>query len=101
MKLLRGNFIVLSLLNMLDAIFTSIGLSKGAITEANPIMRVLWDYNPLVFLVVKCAFSVLLVILFFIFNSHPRNTWKWNVGFTSASFIYLYITFLHLQWFLK
>ncbi len=45
--------LLLFLLNSVDATFTILALHRGIATEANPVMAVLYDLNPLSFVIVK------------------------------------------------
>lgn len=47
--------ILLVVLNLLDAAFTSLFLRAGLATEANPLMRAAWKASPMTFLTVKIA----------------------------------------------
>jgi Domain of unknown function (DUF5658) len=50
----------LGLLNMLDAVFTHVLLMNGA-RELNPLMDTLYAYHPILFLLLKFIFSVLII----------------------------------------
>jgi Domain of unknown function (DUF5658) len=50
----------LGLLNMLDAVVTHVLLMNGA-RELNPLMNTLYAYHPVLFLVLKFIFSVLVI----------------------------------------
>ena len=51
---------VLLLLSCMDGVLTLWGLSIGAIEEANPIMQWLIEKSPIVFMVFKLSFPVML-----------------------------------------
>jgi Domain of unknown function (DUF5658) len=50
----------LGLLNMLDAVVTHVLLMNGA-RELNPLMNTLYAYHPVLFLLLKFIFSVLVI----------------------------------------
>ncbi|MFC7373016.1 DUF5658 family protein [Fictibacillus iocasae] len=54
--------VLLAVFNGADAILTHMQLQNGA-SELNPIMRVLYEQDPFLFLGVKFAFSLLIVLI--------------------------------------
>ncbi|WP_396106029.1 DUF5658 family protein [Cytobacillus firmus] len=46
--ILKRILLVLSILNLLDGILTLIGLNHNVIEEYNPVMKILYDFNPLI-----------------------------------------------------
>jgi Domain of unknown function (DUF5658) len=55
----------LGILNATDALFTHHLLQIGA-KELNPLMRSLYNYDPVIFLVVKFFFTYLIIVIGFI-----------------------------------
>jgi hypothetical protein len=56
--------ITLLLCNLLDALFTVVAVQGGYATEANPLMAVLLEHDPLVFVLVKhLVVSIGLIVL--------------------------------------
>jgi Domain of unknown function (DUF5658) len=55
----------LGILNAADALFTHHLLQKGG-TELNPVMRSVYEYDPVIFLLVKFFFTYLIVAIGFI-----------------------------------
>ena len=59
---MRFWLIALIVFNIVDAISTLVGLEAGGLYEANPLMRGLISFSPVLFLVAKLVFCVPLVI---------------------------------------
>ncbi|MBN3554216.1 hypothetical protein JYA63_08075 [Fictibacillus nanhaiensis] len=55
----------LGLLNAADALFTHQLLQKGG-RELNPLMRSLYEYDPVIFLLVKFFFTYLIIAIGFV-----------------------------------
>ena len=77
----RGHFeltaspVLLLLLNLADALFTSVYLHLGVAEEANPLMRMAWEASPLTFMVVKL--SVVSAGLFVLCLSRGTKMAEW------------------------
>jgi hypothetical protein len=95
---MRGYFIVIALLNVIDALATAGGIKLKAIGEANPIMNFLWQVNPLLFIGVKLLFSFLLLIIVVFLKIQPKNILKWRLFLGSTILIYLWLMILHTRW---
>lgn len=53
---------VLAFLNIFDAYATNYGLHYNLIEESNPLMNYIWHISPILFINIKIALSVLLLI---------------------------------------
>jgi len=94
--LVKYLFLLLSLLNMLDALFTYIGLKYTLILESNPLMNSLWMASPFFFLFCKISLSLLLVVLAFFFTTKNRKIWY---GILLLPFgVYCFTMMIHLYW---
>jgi Domain of unknown function (DUF5658) len=89
-------FHYLSLLNLLDAFITFYGLEREFIIELNPIMNRLYQFSPVLFILVKLSFSIFLY-LFILYKRVPTS--KVIQGVVSvASFLYTIVFALHIWW---
>ena len=89
-------FTYLALLNLFDGIVSFIGLKRGVITEANPLMNELYSYHPVLFLALKVSLSLFLY-LFIFFNIVPRMSWFKALTLLAAT-LYTGTFILHGFW---
>lgn len=95
---MKGYFIIIAVLNLLDAFATAGGIKLRVIAEANPIMNYLWQVNPLLFIGLKLVFSFLLLLIMLYLKVAPKNRWKWKLYLSFTILIYLWLMFLHTKW---
>ncbi|WP_102261373.1 DUF5658 family protein [Mesobacillus jeotgali] len=89
-------FVYLAILNLLDASVTWFGLKHAFISELNPLMQVVYQVNPTLFVLTKAALSVFL-LLFIVLKKVPRSSLlKGVIIFASVS--YTAIVFMHGFW---
>ncbi|MFN7250064.1 MAG: DUF5658 family protein [Anaerobacillus sp.] len=91
------HFLILSVLNLLDGIFTFWGLSFNFITEANPLMDWLWMKSPWLFIGFKVFLSSSIIILAF-HSKHLSNQRRWKIFLLLVNVLYSFILFLHFYW---
>ncbi|MCH1624903.1 DUF5658 family protein [Ferdinandcohnia quinoae] len=89
-------FSYLAIVNLLDGIFTYVGLQLLVITEVNPLMNYLYEKDPLLFMGMKFALSITLGG-FILLNKLPTTGWV-RVLATLTSIIYTAIFILHGFW---
>lgn len=89
-------FIYLAILNIMDGVFTTLGVFLGIIEEGNPMMARLLEKNLLLFLSFKCFLSLLLLMLSKYIKGSTSSILK--VLSLSTSFVYTFILLLHLYW---
>ncbi|MGP7815788.1 DUF5658 family protein [Niallia sp. 01092] len=89
-------FILLSLFNLADGLFTCIGLHLHFISESNPLMESIWNISPFLFLFCKITLSVLLFCISMLFLTRHQKTWTIFL-FVPLS-LYLCIMLLHFAW---
>lgn len=96
-RFLKWLFIQLAALNLIDGLLTYGGVANDIISEANPLMRRLWEINPGLFIGVKAFLSGLLIILA---NYDYRLQFQFFIGFVLTIIILLYgvVIILHLYW---
>ncbi|MRG85659.1 DUF5658 family protein [Salinibacillus xinjiangensis] len=86
----------IAILNLMDLVLTTISLGFGITGEANPLMRYLWHANPLYFIFVKLALSILLLILA---HRLPKvSVLKWRWLYATTVMLYLGILGTHVIW---
>ena len=84
----------LVVLNFLDGLLTYIGLSFGAITEANPLLA---SFSPLALLATKLLLSLCLFsFLYTPFVWIQSCSWRYILIFVNT--LYSFILLLHLFW---
>ena len=84
----------LVILNFLDGFLTYMGLSLGAITEANPILASL---SPAALLAIKLLLS--LCLFSFLYTPFVRiQSRSWRYSFMFINTLYSFILLLHLFW---
>ncbi len=85
-------FALVSILNLLDGIFTTLFVSLGIVTEANPLMGWLLNYGLVEFMSVK-----VMGVNLFLLTMHPfHRTRLVKNGINFISTIYSLINFYHL-----
>lgn len=94
--LVKFLFLLLSFLNILDAVFTSIGLHFQFIKEANPLMNSLWNISPFLFLFCKITLSVLLVFLAYFFLLEAKR--RWYLFLSLPVLFYFGVLIIHIGW---
>ena len=86
----------LVILNFLDGFLTYLGLSFGAITEANPLLA---SFSPLALLMTKLLLSLCLFgFLYTPFVRIQSRNWCYTLIFVNT--LYSFILLLHLFWLL-
>ncbi|KUP09142.1 hypothetical protein Q75_01530 [Bacillus coahuilensis p1.1.43] len=93
---MKGCFVLIGGLNLLDGFLTFIGLEENHITEANPLMKDLYMFNPLLFLACKLTLSLCILAIVPFIPESPRLLVQYLGKFTMAA--YLFICLLHLAW---
>ena len=88
--------IYLFCLNLIDGFLTYYGLFHSYIEEGNPIMSYLYNFDPLIFLAVKIAFSLCLIC--FLYSERILSNLFIKRLMSFASVIYTFILFLHGDW---
>lgn len=89
---------IIFFLNFFDLTFTLIGLSLGHITEANPIMDYLYQYNPWAFSIIKLLVpSIFLAIIYWIVKGGKESVVTKGL-LTVTAVIYSFIAILHIQY---
>lgn len=86
----------LSGLNFVDGILTYIGLKLNLIQEANVLMRIIYEAEPVFFIIIKTFLSILLVTICY-YQKIPDNVGIKTISFIGAS-IYTFLMFLHPYW---
>ncbi|WP_078432608.1 DUF5658 family protein [Metabacillus halosaccharovorans] len=86
----------LAFLNLIDGILTYIGLKLNLIEEANVLMRIIYEAEPVYFLIVKTLLSILLFALC-ILQKIPNNFRMKTISYIGAS-LYTFVLFIHFYW---
>lgn len=86
--------ILLLVLATLDAIFTDFGIQNHHITEANPIMRNLYETNEIGFYMIKIVLPLLLIAIVTKLESKPFLT----VLLRLTIFLYVMVVVFHFFW---
>ncbi len=97
LQLLKWQFILLSMLNLIDGLLTYWGLYTGTISEANPFMRWVWNVSPETFIGLKIFLSCILIVLA---NCTYRFQFQVFLCYvlTGINVIYSGVLLLHLYW---
>ncbi|WP_369290140.1 DUF5658 family protein [Anaerobacillus sp. 1_MG-2023] len=88
--------IYLACINTLDGFITYWGIQNGWIGEVNPLMRALFQMDPLVFLMYKIGLSIFLIVLLLKF--HHLKSVLIRILLIVASTIYSFILCIHGYW---
>jgi hypothetical protein len=96
-KTLTANLILLFFLNLVDAFATHYWVINGIAIEKNPLMGILFDFSPVVFLFLK-IFIGSLCIWFLI---HRKKTTIIKFLIFPTLIVYLYVTVMHYHIALK
>jgi Domain of unknown function (DUF5658) len=86
--------LALILLAFLDSLFTDIGLRQHYITEANPIMKNVYDASVFGFYALKISLPLFLLLLL----SKIKPEMYLMVLISSAVILYSVVLFLHIFW---
>jgi hypothetical protein len=86
--------IVLLLLATADSFFTDFGIQEKHITEANPLMRFVYDWNVLGFYAIKIFLPFVLLILFA--KIEPKRYLWILIG--SSLLLYSVVLIQHIVW---
>lgn len=90
----RNIILLLVIFNLLDGIFTFVGLSLGVIEEANPLLV---NFPPHVILLIKIVLSFFLSVLL-LFGFPQSKISLWTVIFIIITALYLSVILLHIYW---
>jgi hypothetical protein len=88
---------LLAVLNVVDAVFTFIGLKDMLIVELNPIMKWVWDFSPYSFLALKIGLSVLVTCITKYTHLLGKADWLRGILIFACSF-YFGVFIIHLRW---
>lgn len=91
--LFKAGFFLLTLA-ILDSLFTDFGLRHNYITEANPLMRTVYETSIPGFYLLKISLPLLL--LYLLAKIKPKKYLQVLLGFTLA--LYCYVLCLHIIW---
>jgi hypothetical protein len=94
---MRIVWLVVSILNIVDAFSTYFGLKWSVIEEGNPFMANLWSTSPFLFLSIKLLLSGLVFYLFVHRQVRPPGV-LYRLSPILTLLIYGYITILHSYW---
>jgi len=83
--------VALLMLNLLDALFTSVYLKAGVATELNPIMRTAWEGAPVVFWLLKLGLASIGVFLL-----TRLRRWVAGLSLQACLVIYAMVVAYHL-----
>lgn len=86
----------LALLNLIDGILTYIGLKLNLIEEVNVLMKIIYEAEPVYFLIVKTLLSILLFVLCF-YQKIPNNFRMKTISLVGAT-LYTIVMFIHVYW---
>lgn len=86
--------IILLILATLDAFFTDMGIQNQLITEANPLMRIIYEVNLLGFYFIKIALPVLLIGIVSRLESRPFIVILLHIAIS----LYVCVLLLHFSW---
>jgi hypothetical protein len=92
-------FYYLSLLNLADAILTIAGIENSLITEANPLMELLYSHDLKLFLLVKILLSMFLLSFIFYKIVPQSRLIKGLTLFAAAA--YTFVFGLHGLWLIQ
>ncbi|WP_203248740.1 DUF5658 family protein [Sporosarcina beigongshangi] len=92
-KLFKAGVFLLSLA-ILDSLFTDFGLRNNYITEANPLMRVVYDTSVPGFYLLKISLPFLL--LYLLAKIEPKRYLQFLLSFTLV--LYSFVLCKHLLW---
>ncbi|MDG4657413.1 DUF5658 family protein [Ectobacillus antri] len=93
---MRFIFHYLAWLNAADGIVSFVGLQLRLIEEGNLMMRILYEYNPYLFLACKLTLSAIL-LPFVLYKGYFSSKFL-KITACSASFVYTIIFVLHGIW---
>ncbi|MBU9720643.1 MULTISPECIES: DUF5658 family protein [Bacillaceae] len=93
-------FYIIAVLNILDMIFTGIGLHFRFIEEGNILMRIVWENHPLYFYILKTTLSIALILLGHVIRN-VKISRVTNVISGGALLLYMSVMFLHLYVYLQ
>jgi hypothetical protein len=92
--------LIIAVLNVLDAVFTWILLSKGWAYEANPVVNMLLEQGPLAFFFVKIG-AVSGVLMYMFFRLSMEKARKYFYVVLSVLVLYGAVNLLHLSSFIS
>jgi hypothetical protein len=84
--------VLVTVLNVADAVFTVAWVGAGRATELNPLMRWLVEDHPVAFVVLKTALVLLATVLLWRYRQRPLAV----IGLFAAFILYYWITVHHL-----
>lgn len=87
-------------LNLFDGLATHFGLTNNFIEEANPIMEAIATYNPILFLSIKIALSILIVLISYSVYKYSLASFQKFFFFSLVGVLTLYagIFSIHIFW---
>ena len=90
---------IISILMILDYILTYIGINKGIISEANPLMVCFFSYPFSIGIFIRIFMVILLLVPFYILK---YKHFKLYLRYASiACFLYVPVFILHIRWIIE
>lgn len=87
---------LIAAMNMIDAFLTFYWIQTNQATEANPVMKVLLDFSPILFLTTK-----IFGVMFGLWLIHTRKElWLSKAGMLLLVTVYSYVMFVHFRYIL-
>ncbi|UWG98016.1 DUF5658 family protein [Dehalobacter sp. DCM] len=91
-------YILIFLMTIADTLFTAVGMTKGIIAEANPIIKWIFSVNTTLASVTVVMFVGVLLLMIYRFRNHIR--WiKYGLGLLVIAKVGVLI--LHLRWIIE
>nr|WP_285842979.1 DUF5658 family protein [Metabacillus litoralis] len=84
------------MLNLVDGLLTYIGLKLNLIEEANALMRILYEAEPIYFLIVKSLLSIMLCTLCY-YQKIPNHKVMKSISIVGVT-LYTFVMFIHVYW---
>lgn len=88
--------IFLIILNLIDGGLTLWGLRQGVIEEVNPLMLLLIEKSPIVFMIVKLLLPVMLGLVFWWIRNRSCRLVRYGLGLVSI--VYVLVMVFHVYW---
>lgn len=85
---------LLLILAIFDSIVTDFGISNNYISEANPLMRIIYETSVPGFYAIKIILPLLL--MYFISKFEPKSYLQLLIA--AALFLYAFVLFQHIYW---
>ncbi len=95
---IKARLVILYIFNLLDLVFSYVGLRAGVISEANPLVRMIYKASPIIFILWKAIVPLTLIMVIHNLIRLCINEKILSMFIVSVTAVYGFVILLHFRW---